>query len=44
MLPDFIEDLGHGIYAKDLNGDRLDRLTPELLAELEISLAITENE
>jgi hypothetical protein len=32
------------IYAKDLNGDRLDSLTPELLAELEISLEIEENE
>lgn len=31
------------IYAKDLNGDRLDTLTPELLAELEITLQI-ENE
>ena len=30
----------HGIYAKDLNGDRLDLLTPELLKELEITLAI----
>lgn len=29
-----------GIYAKDLNGDSLDRLTPELLSELEISLQI----
>ena len=30
----------HGIYAKDLNGNRLDRLTPELLSRLEISLQI----
>jgi len=28
------------IYAKDLNGDSLDRLTPELLGELEITLEI----
>ena len=28
------------IYAKDLNGDSLDLLTPELLAELEITLDI----
>ena len=28
------------IYAKDLNGDFLDRLTPELLSRLEISLQI----
>lgn len=32
------------IYAKDLNGDCLDRLTPELLAELEISLDIQTDE
>jgi hypothetical protein len=29
-----------GIYSKDLNGDRLDLLTPELLEELEIRLEI----
>lgn len=34
------DPLGHGIYAKDLNGDRLDPLTPELLKELEIKLEI----
>ena len=28
------------IYAKDLNGDSLDVLTPELIAQLEISLEI----
>lgn len=28
------------IYAKDLNGDSLDTLTPELLKELEINLII----
>lgn len=28
------------IYARDLNGDALDALTPELIAELEISLEI----
>lgn len=32
------------IYAKDLNGDRLESLTPALLAELEISLEIQDNE
>lgn len=36
--------LGHGIYAKDLNGDCLDLLTPELLASLEITLEIVDNE
>lgn len=30
------------IYAKDLNGDSLETLTPELLAELEITLNIAE--
>lgn len=30
----------HGFYAKDLNGDSLDKLTPELLEALEITLAI----
>lgn len=32
------------IYAKDLNGDSLDLLTPELLAQLEITLTISTNE
>jgi hypothetical protein len=32
------------IYAKDLNGDSLDCLTPELLATLEITLQIENNE
>ncbi len=36
--------LKHGIYAKDLNGDSLDLLTPELLARLEITLEIADNE
>lgn len=34
----------HGIYAKDLNGDSLDPLTPELLAHLEIELQVEDNE
>jgi len=34
----------HGIYAKDLNGDSLELLTPELLARLEITLEIATNE
>jgi hypothetical protein len=33
-----------GIYAKDLNGDRLERLTPELAKELGIVLTISEQE
>ena len=32
------------IYAKDLNGDSLERLTPALLERLEITLEIAENE
>jgi hypothetical protein len=31
---------GHAIYAKDLNGDCLDVLTPEMVAELELTLDI----
>lgn len=38
--PNKTDVLNHGIYSKDLNGDYLDRLTPELLAELEITLDI----
>jgi len=34
------DPIGHGIYAKDLNGDCLDVLTPKLLEELEIKLII----
>lgn len=34
------DPIGHGIYAKDLNGDALDLLTPDLLARLEITLRI----
>lgn len=35
---------GSSIYAKDLSGDALDLLTPELLASLEITLEIKTNE
>ena len=31
----------HGIYSKDLNGDSLDRLTPEMLEDIGIELTIT---
>lgn len=34
----------HGIYQKDLNGDMLDRLTPELVEALGIELGITGEE
>lgn len=42
--PNERDTLKHGIYAKDLNGDYLDTLTPALLAELEITLEIKDNE
>jgi hypothetical protein len=38
--PNERDKLNHGIYQKDLNGDYLDRLTPEMIAELEIELVI----
>jgi hypothetical protein len=34
------DKVGHGIYAKDLNGDWLHKLTPELCRELNITLEI----
>ncbi len=42
--PNVRDTLKHGIYAKDLNGDSLDRLTDALLAELEITLEIESQE
>ena len=41
--PNSTDTLKHAIYAKDLNGDHLDPLTPELVKQLEITLQI-ENE
>ncbi len=38
--PNSHDTLNHGIYAKDLNGDWLDALTPELLDALGIELDI----
>lgn len=38
--PNKRDKLNHGIYAKDLNGDSLHRLTPELLKYLDIELTI----
>lgn len=38
--PNTRDKLQHGIYAKDLNGDSLDPLTPELLKDLDITLEI----
>lgn len=40
--PNSRDKINHGIYAKDLNGDSLDTLTPELLTELGITLQIEE--
>jgi hypothetical protein len=37
------DKIGHGIYAKDLNGDRLEPLTVELAASLELTLQIETN-
>ncbi len=38
------DKLNHGIYRKDLNGEALDLLTPQLVADLGIVLEIIENE
>jgi len=38
--PNATDTVKHGIYAKDLNGDILNPLTPELLKELDIVLEI----
>jgi len=38
--PNSQDTLKHGIYAKDLHGDILDRLTPEMLADLGIEVII----
>ena len=35
-------DKDRGVYAKDLNGDSLDSLTPGLVAELELTLDIVD--
>lgn len=42
--PNAKDTIKHGIYAKDLNGDALDILTPSLLEELGITLEISDNE
>lgn len=38
--PNTTDTRNHGIYQKDMNGDSLDRLTPEMLEELRITLEI----
>ncbi len=38
--PNVKDKHGHGIYARDLNGDVLDLLTPELLEQLGITITI----
>jgi|ERR1700676_1074957 len=40
--PNVRDTLNHGIYSKDLNGDLLDRLTPELIDSIGITLEIEE--
>jgi hypothetical protein len=40
--PNTKDVLKHGIYVKDLNGEALDLLTPELLKQLEIKLETSE--
>ena len=42
--PNERDALKHGIYAKDLSGDALDRLTPALVADLGIILEIVDEE
>lgn len=42
--PNATDTLNHGIYAKDLNGDFLERLTRNLLDRLGIELTIETNE
>jgi hypothetical protein len=37
------DKVGHGIYAKDLNGDRLDVLTPALAQELSLTVEVAED-
>ena len=41
--PNKHDKLNHGIYYKDLNGDCLDILTPEMLEDIGIVLEITES-
>jgi len=40
--PNVHDKLGHGIYQKDLNGDYLDVLTPELAEEIGITILVAE--
>jgi hypothetical protein len=42
--PNTRDKLNHGIYAKDLNGDSLDVLTPALAAELGITVDLEDDE
>ena len=42
--PNTRDKLGHGIYAKDLNGDHLDELTEGIVKEMEITLEIESEE
>jgi hypothetical protein len=40
--PNARDKLGHGIYAKDLNGDFLEQLTEELIEELELKVEVSD--
>lgn len=42
--PNASDKLKHGIYAKDLNGDSLEILTPELAQELELTVEVSEQD
>jgi hypothetical protein len=42
--PNVRDTLNHGIYSKDLNGDSLDLLTPQLIYDIGIKLTIEEEE
>ena len=42
--PNVTDKQKHGIYAKDLNGDMLDELTPQMVSDIGIKLTITDYE
>lgn len=42
--PNTKDKIRHGIYAKDLNGDSLELLTPKLAKELDITITIEEED
>jgi hypothetical protein len=42
--PNSADKLNHGIYAKDLNGESLDLLTPDLVKQLDLVIDVTDCE